>query len=137
MSVVSDTSVEIPEIYFGAGLPGFPEAHRFALVVWDDEDSPFSILTCLDVDGLEFLVVPPATFFPDYVPEVDDATAERVGIESGDDAILLVIVTVREEPGDATANLLAPIVINRHTLEAVQAVLSEADHPVQAPLLGG
>ena len=33
-------------------------------------------------------------------------------------------------------NLLAPIVVNRHTREAVQVVLTD-DHDLRAPLLGG
>ena len=137
MSTV-ETSQDVPAISFAAGLPGFPDAHRFALVYWgDDDETPFSILTCLDEPDLEFLVVPPVVFFPDYAPEIDDATAERLGITAADDALLLVIVNIGDDPSTATANLLAPIVVNRHTREAVQAVLSDADHDLRAPLLAG
>jgi flagellar assembly factor FliW len=134
MSMTS-TDLEIPELSFPAGIPGFPDARRFALVWWGDEEGPFSILTCLDQAGLEFLVVPPLAFFPEYAPEIDDDVAERLGIESADDAIVLVIVTVGDEPAAATANLLAPVVINRHSREAVQAVLTTGDQPLRAPLL--
>ena len=130
-----ETVEEIPELQFPAGLPGFPEAHRFTLVWWGDESSPFSILASLDHEGLEFLVVPPLAFFPLYTPEIDDELVERLGIESEDDVILLVIVTTGENAGEATANLMAPIVINRHTRQAAQAVLSE-DFPLRAPLIG-
>jgi flagellar assembly factor FliW len=130
----TDTEIEVPALHFAAGIPGFPDARQFALVWWSDEDGPFSILTSLEQNGLEFLVATPHTFFPDYAPEVDDDTAERLGLDSADDAILLVIVTVGEQPGDATANLLAPIVVNRHTREAAQIVLLEGDLPLRAPL---
>ena len=130
-----ETVEEIPELQFPAGLPGFPEAHRFTLVWWGDESSPFSILASLDQEGLEFLVVPPLAFFPLYTPEIDDELVERLGIEDADDVILLVIVTTGENAGEATANLMAPIVINRHTRQAAQAVLSE-DFPLRAPLIG-
>ena len=138
MSAVEQTETveEIPELHFAAGLPGFPEAKRFTLVWWGDESSPFSILACLDEPGLEFLVVPPLAFFPLYAPEIDDDVVERLGIEGEDDVILLVIVTTGEDASEATANLLAPIVINRHTRAATQAVLVEGDHPLRAPLLG-
>ena len=129
-----ETETEIPELHFAAGLPGFPDHHRFTLVWWGEEDGPFSILVSLDEPALEFLVVPPAMFFPDYEPEIDDDVAERLGLETADDALLLVIVTVGDDPGDATANLLGPIVVNRHTRQAMQTV-AEGDHPVRAALL--
>jgi flagellar assembly factor FliW len=136
MSIVTDTDtdLDVPALNFAAGIPGFPELRRFALVWWGDEDGPFSILTSLEQTSLEFLVVPPHTFFPDYAPEIDDDTAERLGLESAEDAILMVIVTVGDDPGSATANLLAPVVVNRHTREAAQVVLTEGDHPLRAPL---
>jgi flagellar assembly factor FliW len=130
----TDTDIGVPALHFAAGIPGFPEARQFALVWWGDEDGPFSILTSLEQTGLEFLVVPPHAFFPDYAPEIDDDTVERLGLESADDAILMVIVTVGDQPGDATANLLAPVVVNRHTRAAAQVVLTEGDLPLRAPL---
>jgi flagellar assembly factor FliW len=132
----TETIEEIPELLFAAGIPGFPDAKRFTLVWWGDESSPFSILASLDDPGLEFLVVPPLAFFPLYAPEIDDDIVERLGIETADDVILLVIVTTGENAADATANLLAPIIVNRHTREAAQAVLTDGDHPLRAPLLG-
>ena len=48
----------------------------------------------------------------------------------------MVIVNVGDDPGSATANLLAPIVVNRHTREAAQVVLTDGDHPLRAPLFG-
>lgn len=134
MSSAMETDLDVPALHFAAGIPGFPEARQFALVWWGDESGPFSILTSLDESGLEFLVVPPHTFFPDYAPEVDDDTAERLGLETAEDALLMVIVTVGSEPTDATANLLAPIVVNRHTRQAAQIVLAEGDLPLRAPL---
>jgi flagellar assembly factor FliW len=134
---LTEPGVDVPTLNFAAGIPGFPEARQFALVWWGDEDGPFSIMTSLDDSKLEFLVVPPLTFFPDYAPEIDDDTAERLGLESADDAIVLVILTVGDDPSDATANLLAPVVVNRHTREAAQVVLTEGNQPLRAPLFGG
>ena len=129
---------EIPELRFEAGLPGFPDAVRFTLVSWSG-DSPFSILTCLDTeDGApEFLVAPPAVFFPDYVAEVDDETAARVELVDPEDALLLVIVNVADGPRQATANLRAPILVNTQTRQAVQAVLDDLEQPVRQPLFAG
>ena len=127
---------QLPEIRFAAGLPGFPEAQRFALVQPDDvQDSPFFVLRNLDDPDLEFVVVPPVVFFPDYAPELDDDTVDRLGITSAEDALVLVIVTLGGDPSAATVNLLGPIVINRHTLDAVQTVLVSSEYEVRTPLI--
>ena len=126
--------VEVPTLTFAAGLPGFPEARNFALVWWGDENGPFSILMSLDENGLEFLVAPPHAFFPDYAPELDDDTAERLGIEDPEEAVVLAIITVGDDPTSSTANLLAPIVVNHRTRAAAQVVLEDGDQPLRAPL---
>jgi flagellar assembly factor FliW len=115
--------MDTPLIEMAAGLPGFPDARRFLLVEWAPDTSPFALLKSLDHDALEFLVVPPVAMFPDYAPELDDLEASSLGLTCAEDALVLVIVTVGDRPEDATANLLAPIVVNVHTLAAGQIVL--------------
>ena len=131
MEAPADTA----ELLFESGLPGFPDAHRFTLVRWGDEDSPFSLMRSLDNDGLEFVVVPPMVFFPDYEPELDDTTAARLDLDRADDAILLVMVTLGQQAADATANLLGPIVVNRNTHRAAQAVLASSGYELRTPLI--
>ena len=48
--------------------------------------------------------------------------------------MLLLVVTVGDSPQDATANLLAPIVINTRTRAGAQIVLTGSDHPLRAAL---
>jgi flagellar assembly factor FliW len=120
---IADGGVDAPEIRFPGGLPGFAGLERFALQQWGDESSPFSLLRSLEHDDLSFVVVPPSLFFPDYEPEIADEAAAAIGITSPDDAMLLVIVTVRQPVQDSTANLLGPLVINVHDLRGMQAVL--------------
>jgi flagellar assembly factor FliW len=60
--------------------------------------------------------------FPDYEPEIDSATAERLELEGSEDALMLAVVTLGDTVADATLNLLGPIVVNRHTNRAAQAV---------------
>ena len=127
---------ELAELNFRFGLPGFPGGRRFTLVRWGDENSPFSILADLDDAGVRFLVVPPTCFFPDYAPELDDATVAKAGLESAEEALILVIVSLGETAQDATANLLGPIVVNLRTLEGVQAVLATSDYGTQVRLAG-
>ena len=108
-----------------AGLIGFPQAQRFALVAWGGDDSPFRLLRSLDDEGLAFVVVPPELFFPDYEPE----------LEVGDDDVVLVIVTVPDRVQDATANLLGPLVVDTATGVGSQVVLAPERWPSRRPLV--
>ena len=127
---------EIPELLFASGLPGFPDARRFVLIRLGDETSPFSTLRSIDGDtDLEFVVTHPGLFFPDYEPEIDDETVARLDLGSADDALLLVIVTVAKPIEASTANLLGPIVVNRHTRTAAQAVLSNSGYATREALV--
>ena len=69
--------------------------------------------------------------------EIDDGTAERLGIHETEDTLSLVILTLGETPQEATANLLAPLVINRHTGHAAQVVLPASDLSTREPLAAG
>lgn len=129
------TETELPELHVDGGLPGFPDATRFALVRWGGDDSPFSLLRSLDDPDLSFVVVPPAVFFPQYEPELDDDTVEALDLRSAEEALVLVIVTLGEAAADATANLLGPVVVNQRTRAAAQAVLATSDHSTRVPLV--
>lgn len=133
---MSTTEEALPELHFASGLPGFPDARRFLLVLLGDEASPFSVLRSLDDDkDLEFVVTHPGLFFPDYEPEIDDDIAGRLDLKSADDALLLVIVTVADPVAASTANLLGPIVVNRHTRAAAQAVLGNSGYATREALV--
>lgn len=121
------------ELYFLAGLPGFPHARRFVLSDEWETKPPFVLLRSLDDPELAFLAAPPTAFFPDYLVDVDVHTAQRIDLSSHDDVMLLVLVTAAERPDGATANLLAPLVINKRTREAVQMALPQGKS-LTAPL---
>lgn len=126
--------VDVPELVFAHGLPGFPQSKRFALVRWGAFEGPYSLMVDLDDPSVRFLVMPPYVFFPDYVVDLDDAVAAKVHLERAEDCLLLVIVTLTGRPEDATANLLGPVVINLQTREGVQAVLAESGYSTCTPL---
>lgn len=122
------------ELYFDAGLPGFPDVHRFRLVSWGERPNPFSLLQCVDRGDLAFVVVPPEVFFPDYAPAITGDAAARLGLRDAADAIVLVIVTLGTSPAEATANLLGPVVVNRTNGRSAQLVLDSSSYGVQTPL---
>jgi flagellar assembly factor FliW len=128
------TATDVVQITFAAGLPGFPNAHRFELAPWGPAGSPFLLLSSSDDPEVGFVVVPPWVFYPEYEFELDTGTSERLGLVQAEDAVVFAVVTLRDKPEDATLNLLGPIVVNRFTHEAAQVVLPSAGYSVRAPL---
>jgi flagellar assembly factor FliW len=121
---------DLPTIDFLLPIPGFPGQRQFALVRLDENGLLYA-LTSVNDSTLRFLVVPPAPFFPDYAPEVDDETLELLGRPGADQLLLLLVVTAGED--NTTANLLAPIVIDQGNRRAVQVVLTGSGLPVREP----
>lgn len=81
-------------------------------------------------------MVSPAPFFSDYAPVLDDVSVARLDLRDADEALVLLVVTLGARPEDATANLLAPIVVNQRTRHAAQVVLNGQDFSLRAPLMG-
>ena len=134
---MTSTLVDVPALDFAGSLVGFPDAHRFALVRLAPENELLFRLTSLDVPGLSFVAAAPFPFFPDYTPEIDDATAERLDLTDASDAVLLVLLTVGDSLAATTANLMAPIVVNVHTRRAAQTVLAGSPYALRQPLVAG
>ncbi len=129
----STTSLTLPTIELVSDLPGFPGLRSFVLVQLDSNGLLFDFRS-LDDPEVRFVVVPSVAFFPEYAPEIDEATALQLGIESPEQAWLLLIVTVGTAKDDSTANLRAPLVINLSTRAATQVVLADDRHSLRAPL---
>ena len=134
-TVDNPETTTLPVIDFVAPIPGFPEDRRFVLVRLDDAGVLYS-LKSVDSDGLRFLVVPPAQFFPDYEAEIDDETLALLGVTDAADLLVLLVVTAGDSGAeDATANLMAPIVLDQRTRRAVQLILSHGGLPVRQKLM--
>ena len=129
-------TTDMPVLEFVAPMPGFPEQRRFVLVRVGEEGLLFA-LTSVDLPGLRFLVVPPAPFFSEYAPEVDDEALAALGASDADDLLVLLVINTGDAPNEASANLMAPIVLSQQTRRAVQLVLTGSGLPVRAPLLAG
>jgi flagellar assembly factor FliW len=125
---------EIPLLDMVGPLLGFPDREQFALVRLDD-DGVVCALRAVDEPDLRFIVVPPAAFFPDYAPEIDDATAAALEATSAEDLLVLVMVSTADSAESATANLLAPVVVNHRTRRAAQVVLHDDSLYLRAPLV--
>lgn len=123
-------TIEVPEgdiIKFPQGLPGFPDERSFAFVPYG-EGSPFAFLQSIIEPNLTFLVVEPFGFIPDYTFELDDTIVNQFSLDSDNPPQIFNIVTVPAKVDDMTANLLAPVIINRKSQTAAQVVLEKTPY---------
>ena len=96
-------------------------------------------------EPLHFIVIEPGGIVPGYEPEIFDGDAEHLDLRDPAEAMILNIVTLqRQQPVEATANLIGPLVVNRRTRIGRQLVISNysrysAHHALvenqQAPVL--
>lgn len=121
--------IEVAEekvVHFEDGIPAFEDEHEFLIVPYDEE-SPYVFLQSLTTPELAFLMTMPFVFFPDYEFEIDDETQKKLGITSQEEMLIYSLLTI---PGgkvaEMTANLMAPVVINRTNMQARQLVLDKS-----------
>ena len=118
-------------IEFAAGIPGFPACRRFRLEHLAPELAPFCRMRSVEEPEIGFVVVAPGALFADYTVEIDEQHVVSLGLDSADDALVMVVVTLGDPP---TANLLGPIVVNRRTRAAAQVVQYQASYRAAEPL---
>ena len=122
------------QIAFATPIPGFEAERDFTVSALDDHGVLYALRSAV-TPGLRFVVAAPGRFFPDYAPALTPSDVSALGVDDGDEVLVLVVVTVTNGIADATANLLAPIVIAADRGTAVQLVLPDTDLPLRAPLL--
>ncbi|MEU4423711.1 flagellar assembly protein FliW [Actinoplanes sp. NPDC024001] len=126
---MTDPSLGLPTISMAVPMPGFP-AHREFVLVRLNEEGLLYAFTSLDNPELRFLVAPPEPFFPDYAPEIENEVFAALNTKDPDRLLLLTVITAGTE--ETTANLLAPIVVDRDSMRAMQVVLTGSNFPVRA-----
>ncbi|NBX16494.1 MAG: flagellar assembly protein FliW [Proteobacteria bacterium] len=114
--------ISLPE-----GLVGFPELMRYVLLD-HDADSPFKWLQSLDDGSMAFVVISPLTFRPDYTVEVTEEEISILKLQSPDDAVISVIVTIPSDPKKMSANLKAPLVFNLKNRTGKQVIVKDAQY---------
>jgi len=107
------------------GLIGFKDYTRAELLYLPDH-LPFLWLRLMrGTEAVHFIVIEPAGLVAGYAPELFDADAEGLDLRDPAEAMVLNIVTLRQQnPLDATINLVGPIVMNRRTRLARQLVIA-------------
>lgn len=107
--------IEIHEkeiLAFESGIPGFLDEKQFTLLAL--EETPFIVLQSIATKEVAFVMANPFDFFQTYEFELSDELLNELHIQSEQDVVVFVILTVREPFEDTTANLQAPVIINVH-----------------------
>jgi len=128
--------IEISEkqrLHFKQGIFGFEDVHEFVLLDSPD-NSPFYWLQAEKQPETAFVLIDPKIKFTDYKLKLDAKDREELNLNSDNDIIIFVIVTIYENPMDITINLLGPIIINKVTHEAKQVINQNDNYSVKHPL---
>lgn len=119
---------------FDAGLYGFEACRRFVLV--PAGRPALYWLQSAEEPGLVFLLADPGHFFAHHDVDVPGAEIDALagpGAHAAD-CTALVIVTLGEQRGAATANLQAPVVLHGPSRAGRQVVLDDGHQRVRVPL---
>ena len=129
-------TVEVPDkeiIFFSIGVLGFPEVRRYVMLD-HGRNTPLKWLQAVDEPELAFPMVPATDLVEDYHITVSPDDLAALAMESTDELLAFVILTIPNgAPERTTANLKAPIVMNPTTHLARQ-VLVEQDYPIRYSL---
>lgn len=128
-ATMTDTELDMPIIDMAVPMPGFPAHRQFVLVRLSEEGLLFAFTSIQDPD-LRFLVAPPEPFFPDYAPEIENEALAALNTKDPDRLLVMVVITAGVD--ETTANLFAPIIVDRDTKRAIQVVLNGSNMPVRA-----
>ncbi len=113
------------ELILPHGIIGFGQYKRAELLYMPDH-LPFLWMKLGEpAESIHFIVIEPGGIVPGYEPEVSDEDISQLGILDQSEAMILNIVTLkRQNPVEATANLIGPIVVNRRTRVGRQLVIT-------------
>ena len=121
-------------IDFQGGLPGFESIERYALIPHSGE-SPFLWLQAVDAPEPAFVVTDPRLYKRDYAPALPPKVLKELGAADPDKLAILAIISIpHDAPEQATANLMAPLVINPVTRRGTQVILHPSPYRHREPL---
>jgi flagellar assembly factor FliW len=121
-------------ISFPVGIPGFEDKHSWILVGGDD--NAIIWMHSAEDGALALPVTTPEAVKSDYNAQIPRESLEPIGyVREGDVAILIVVTIPPNRPWDMTANLKAPIVVNRANRIAMQTIALNEDYDFQYPVL--
>lgn len=118
---------------FPEGLYGLEEYRRYRLLL-SAENLPFAYLQAEEEPNIRLLITDPFVFFQDYQFELSPEDLEALRHPEQRAVAVWVTVSAKESLQEATANLLAPLVLNMDQGIGRQVVLHNSSYSVRTPL---
>ncbi len=111
-------------ITFEEGLLGFENLRKFFVI--DPGDSTLILwLQSIEDAHIAFPIIEPKIFKPDYVAILMPSDMKPLELNSIAEAKVYTILTIPSDIAQMSANLKAPIIINKATSKAKQIVLQD------------
>jgi flagellar assembly factor FliW len=130
--MTAGNTIELGKLFFEEGLPGFLHLQFFQLIQ-EEPESPFFSMISMEDEHVSFCLIEPFTFFSTYEFTLPNHAKQSLKIDDQTPIAVLVIVSFRSD-GQVTANLKAPIIVNRQNRMAKQVILNDEDYQIRQPL---
>ena len=132
-------SIDIDEkqvVEFPDGLYGFEKETRFILLPFNPNvESPMEWMQSILSPHLAFAVTDPHLYVPDYRIKLLSEDKKKIELQENSPFCVKCIVTIPENYTEMTANLVAPVVINRKKKIGKQFVLTSMQYDTRHYLL--
>ena len=120
-------------LHFEKGIPGFPSQTKFVQIPLT-EDGLFQVLQSITDAEIGFIITDPFFFKKDYDFVLEDGVVESLEIQRTEEVKVSVIITPQEPFNESTANLQAPVIINKSNNKARQVILTNTTYLTKHPL---
>jgi flagellar assembly factor FliW len=111
-------------IYFKYGIPGFESLTKF-LIKEVPEYSPLLLLQSLEEPEVSLIIADPAVFQIEKILNIPAENKNKLKIQSDSEMNLYVILSFDSQSQQFTANLKAPIIINKILNQGQQIILDD------------
>lgn len=120
-------------IHFPEGILGFADLRKF-IVLDDPNDDIFAWLQSCEVPEIAFPILEPEIFADAFKVVLTKGDLESLRLSEVNQARFFSIITIPEDPTQMTANMKAPVVINRKEKIARQCVLQDNNLAIREPI---
>lgn len=111
-------------INFNDGILGFEDNKSYIILNLFNNNS-FVCIQSIKEPDIAFIIVNPWDFFNDYEVNISNEDLKQIDVNNQEEIVLYNIISIPNNLNEATANLLAPIVINIDKKEGKQYIIRE------------
>ncbi|MCB9512677.1 MAG: flagellar assembly protein FliW [Deferribacteres bacterium] len=119
--------------FFPQGLLGY-ERQKHYILVEREEHQPFLWMLNTEDTNLNFLIIDPQVFYPEYEPNISKRDLNELQIDNPQSLFMYIIITLDQDIHKSTGNLSAPILLNMTKRIGKQLVLLDDKYSTKYPI---